>query len=142
MKRYLLPCLLLLPLSGIALAQSQTTTADWDKLSAEQRDILIAPLRARWNDASPEFRARMFDHAQHWQSMTPQQRERARHGRNRFDEMSPEQREHARAVFSHTRTLSPEERVRFHEQWRQMTPQQKEAWVRAHLPPRDPTDSK
>ena len=69
----------LLLLAGQALAQSQpaTTLPDWDKLTPQQREALIAPVRERWN-GEPEERPRMLERAQRWKSMTPEQRGRAR----------------------------------------------------------------
>jgi len=77
---------------------------DWEHLSAQQRELLIAPMRQRWNDA-PQQRRRMFEHAQRWQSMTPEQRERARKGARRYADMSPQQREEARVLFERMRAL-------------------------------------
>jgi acyl-CoA reductase-like NAD-dependent aldehyde dehydrogenase len=34
----------------------------WEQLSAAEREMLVAPVRERWN-SNPEARARMMDHA-------------------------------------------------------------------------------
>ena len=129
----------LLLLTGQALAQSQPATPlpDWDKLTPQQREALIAPVRERWN-REPEERPRMLERAQRWQSMTPEQRGRARKGMHRFEHMTPQQREEARALFGQMRKLSPEQRKELREDWRQMTPEQRRAWVEKHTP-KEPT---
>ena len=130
----------LLLLAGQALAQSQPATPlpDWDKLTPQQRESLIAPVRERWN-REPEERPRMLERAQRWQSMTPEQRGRARKGMHRFEHMNPQQREEARALFEQMRKLSPEQRKELREDWRQMTPEQRRAWVDKHAPKAQPT---
>ena len=68
----------LLFLAGGAFAQSNVTQSlpEWDKLTPQQREALIAPVRERWN-SDVEQRPRMLEHAQRWNSMTPEQRKQA-----------------------------------------------------------------
>lgn len=106
----------------------------WDQLSTEQRELLIAPLRERWN-ASPDDRGRMLDHARRWRDMPPEERERARRGMRRFEQMKPEQRDHARALFNGTRDMSPEQRKAFLQRWEKMDRDERKAWLRAHPVP-------
>ena len=121
-------CLLLA--SGSALAQSAPAEAlpEWDKLSAQQREALLAPVRERWN-SEPGQRARMLEHAQRWRSMTPEQRGQARKGMRRFEGMDPQQRQDARALFGRMQQMPPEQRQQLREQWKGMTPEQRRAWV-------------
>src|SRR3546814_10685904 len=98
-----------------------------------QRDAVIAPLRARWND-NPEKRGRMYRHAQRWQDMTPEQRERAHRGMKRWRHMDPEQREQARALFHKMRGMSKEDRSELRKQWHAMTPEQRRQWVERNPP--------
>ena len=107
---------------------------DWDHLSAEQREMLIAPVRERWN-ARPADRPRMLGHAKRWKSMTPEQRARARHGVDRFQSMSPEQRAEARRIFEHMRGMPPEERRALRERLRRMTPEERRAWLKSQPMP-------
>lgn len=109
------------------------TLPAWDQLNDAQREQLIAPVRERWN-AEPEQRARMLQHAQRWRQMTPDQRRHARHGMQRFEHLSPEQRMQMRALFEQTRGLPPQQREALKQRWRQMTPEQRRAWVQAHPP--------
>lgn len=138
---------LLAALAGPAWAQQHAPAAPgvpdrqaqwpaWEQLSPAQRELLVAPLRERWN-ADPGQRARMMEHARRWHEMTPQQREQARQGMRRYQGMSPQQREQARALFEHMRTLPPSQRKQLREAWKGMTPQQRQAWVRAHPPGKD-----
>ena len=106
---------------------------EWDKLDAQQREALIAPLRSRW-DSSPDERARMLDHARRWKAMTPEQRRMARKGLHRFENMSPEQRQNARALFTRMRDMSPEQRQQLREQWKSMSPEQRKAWMEKNAP--------
>ena len=131
---------LALALLGLACAPAfaqqaipAATPPAWEQLTTAQRELLIAPLRDRWN-ANPDERARMLDHARRWQSMTPEQRAHARKGMRRWEHMSPEQREHARALFQRMRGMSPEQRRALREQWRAMTPDQRREWMRQHAP--------
>jgi len=126
--------------SGQALAQSSPASLpDWDKLTPQQREALIAPVRDRWN-REPDERARMLERAQRWQALTPEQRAQARHGMKRFENMNPEQRRQARALYGHMKTLTPEQRDALREQWKKMTPEQREAWIRDNAPPRGERD--
>lgn len=121
--------------SGHVLAQSAPAPLPaWEKLTPEQREALIAPVRDRWN-REPGDRGRMLERAQRWQAMTPEQRAQARHGMKRFEGMSPDQRRHARALFARMKTLSPEQREALRNEWKKMTPEQREAWMRDNAPP-------
>src|SRR5690606_30556695 len=98
-------CLLALLLALAPLAASaQANAADlpaWDQLTAEQRALLLAPVRERWNRSEPDRRAHMLEHARRWHAMTPEQREHARHGMKRWRNLPPEKRQQARALFEH-----------------------------------------
>ncbi|MCC7634699.1 DUF3106 domain-containing protein [Stenotrophomonas rhizophila] len=138
MKPRLILALALLSASATGWAQS-ATLPDWERLTPQQREALIAPVRDRWNDAAPPQRERMLQHGQRWQSMTPEQRELARRGRHRFENMSPEQREQARALFAQMRQLGPAQRDELRARWEKMTPEQRQEWLKANpakdLPP-------
>jgi len=135
----------LLLLAGNAMAQSTPAQAlpDWDKLTPQQREALIAPVRERWN-SDPADRPRMLEHAQRWKSMTPEQRQQARKGMRRFEGMNPRQREEARVLYDRMKDLPPEPRRKLREDWKAMTPEQRRAWVQKNasqdtkppLPPR------
>lgn len=103
----------------------------WEQLSAAERDMLVAPVRERWN-SNPEARARMMEHAQRWQTMTPEQRQNAHRGMNRWAHMSPEQRQKTRALFGEMRTMTPEQRQELRAKWKAMTPAEREEWIKAH----------
>jgi hypothetical protein len=103
----------------------------WEQLSVAEREMLLAPVRERWN-SNPEARARMMDHAQRWQTMTPEQRQRAHRGMKRWGHMSPEQREQTRALFGEMRKMTPEQRQELRAKWKAMTPAEREVWIKAH----------
>lgn len=111
-------------------AQSEGPLPDWDHLAPTQRELLVSPLRERWN-ASPERRAKMLQHARHWSAMTPQQRAQARTGVDRFQTMSPEQREQARAAFERFRGMAPGDKRALRLRLRAMTPEQRAAWLQS-----------
>lgn len=123
-----------------AMAQSTTPASlpAWDQLTTEQRELLLAPVRERWNRSQPEQRGEMLEHARRWQSMTPEQRRHARHGAKRWRDMPPEKREQARALFEYIRPLPEAERKAMVERWKAMTPEQRKAWVEAHPPKASP----
>jgi hypothetical protein len=118
-------------------APASATLPAWDQLSPEQRELLVAPLRERWN-AAPAERPRMLERAQRWKSMPTGDRERARRGMRRFEDMSPQQREHARAIFSQTRDLPPDQRRAFFQRWEKMSAEERQAWLRDHPAPAKP----
>lgn len=139
MYRHFAPLLLLATLAlapTTALAQDAKADAmpAWDQLTPAQRELLIAPVRDRWN-REPEKRERFMEYAKRWKAMPQPQRERARHGMQRWEGMTPEQREQARALFHAVRGLDKDARGEFMEKWRQMTPQQRTDWVKAHPAP-------
>ena len=144
MYRHFAPLLLLASLAlapTTALAQEAKADAmpAWDQLTPAQRELLIAPVRDRWN-REPEKRERFMEYAKRWKAMPQPQRERARHGMQHWEGMTPEQREQARALFHAVRGLDKDARGEFMEKWRQMTPQQRTDWVKTHPAPerRDP----
>lgn len=109
--------------------QSMPEPPEWERLSAAQREAVIAVVRERWN-SNPRQRARMLQHAERWQRMTPEQRRSARHGQRRWEQMTPEQRKQARAAFERGRDLPPAERAALREQLKAMTPEQRREWLR------------
>ncbi len=115
-------------------ASAQAAPPAWEQLSAAQREVLIAPLRDRYNSAPAPQRQKMLRHAERWQAMSPEQRDQARKGMRRFEHMSPEQREQARALFGAMRGLPPAQRDALRERWRAMTPEQRRQWVRENPP--------
>ncbi|KLI97790.1 hypothetical protein WQ56_16485 [Luteimonas sp. FCS-9] len=126
---------------GLAAAQPGPALPDWDRLTAEQRDQLVAPIRDRWNDADAGERRRMLGHARRWQAMTPAERENARHGMHRWKRLPPEQRDEARALYAKLRTLPDAERNALRERWQQMTPEQRRRWAQANPAPAEPNAS-
>jgi len=129
----------MLLLAGNSFAQSTPAQPlpEWDKLTSQQREALIAPVRERWN-ADPTERPRMLEHARRWQAMTPEQRQQARKGMRRFEGMKPHQREEARALFERMKSLSPEQRKQLRDEWRAMTAEQRKAWVQNNTPKSPP----
>lgn len=108
----------------------------WEQLTPAQRDLLVAPLRERW-DASPGDRARMYGHAERWRTMTPEERSRARRGMRHWEHMDPERRREMRALFGKMRGMAPEQRKALRDRWHAMTAAERRAWVEAN-PPKDP----
>lgn len=125
----------LLLLAGNALAQSAPAQSlpEWDKLTPQQREALIAPVRERWN-SDPDDRPRLLEHAQRWKSMTPEQRQQARKGMRRFEGMNPRQREEARVLYIRMKELPPKQRRKLREDWKNMTPEQRRAWIQKNAP--------
>ena len=133
-RRFLAACLLLASGSLLAAGQDKPPTAAraqlpaWEQLSAEQRELLVAPLRERWN-ANPTERARIYRHAERWQSMTPEQRRNARRGLRHWEHMDPERRAEMKALFQAMKPMSPEQRKELRKRWHAMTPEQRRQWV-------------
>ncbi len=120
----------LMLITGNALAQSMPA---WEQLSPTQRDLLVAPVRERW-DSNPEMRGRMFEHAQRWRQLSPEQREQAHKGQGRWEAMPSDQRQTMRALFQKTRDMTPEQRRALRKQWRAMTPEQRRAYLGQNRP--------
>jgi hypothetical protein len=132
-----LSCALLLA-GGSALAQQAAAPLPtWERLTPAQRETLIAPLRERWNDADPQDRARMLEHAGRWGQMAPDLREKAHRGMRRFEHMNPRQRDQARALFAKMRSMNPEQRRALFDQWLAMTQEQRDDWMKKNPPPED-----
>lgn len=121
----------LLAIAPLARAQAAPDLPDWEHLSPAQREMLIAPLRERWN-SDAQARRHMWKHAERWRAMTPEQRAQARRGMSRFQGMSPQERAQARAAFERFRQLPPEQKKALREKLRSMTPEQRREWLRTH----------
>ena len=119
--------------SANAATVAGTSLPAWEQLTPAQRELLVAPIRERWN-SNPDERARFYQHALRWQQMTPEQRGRAHHGMHRWERMDPRKREEMRALFQKMRTMTPEQRHALREQWHAMTPEQRKAWIQANPP--------
>lgn len=115
---------------------AQPALPAWEQLTDAQRELLVAPLRERWN-ASPGDRARMYDRAERWRTMTPEQRARARRGMGHWEHMDPQRRREMRALFEKMRGMTPDQRKALRDRWHMMTAAERRAWVEAN-PPKDP----
>jgi len=120
----------LLLITGNALAQAMPT---WEQLTPAQRDLLVAPIRERW-DSNPDARGHMFQHAQRWRQLSPEQRDEAHKGQGRWEAMPSDQRRTMRALFQKTRDMTPEQRRALREQWRAMSPEQRRAYLGQNRP--------
>lgn len=122
-----------LPATAAPQAQSSASKPlpAWEQLTPEQRDLLIAPIRERWN-TNPDNRARFYGNAQSWRQLNPQQRSSAHNGQRRWEQMEPEKREQMRALYHQMRNLSTEQRDALTRQWGEMSPEQRRAWVQEH----------
>ncbi len=151
MLRLALPLLLIAAAPAFA-QQTAPPPGNWEQLDAEQRELLLQPVRDRWNLSDAQQRQRMLDHARRWRDMPPEERAKARVGVKRFDNLSPEQQAQMRVLFAKTRDMSKQERretfALYHamrdmdatqrqalrDQWAKMTPEQRETWMREHAP--------
>lgn len=136
--RFSLALLALPLLLAVSPAMAQELPS-WEQLTEAQRQQLIAPLRARWND-QPEQRAHMLERAERWQQLSPGQRERAHKGVSRWRHMNPEQRDEARALYAKMRTLDDDGRRALKAKWRAMDAAQRKAWVAANPAPESNRD--
>ena len=124
-------------LPAFAQQKNATPTAAppaWEQLSTADREALIAPLRDRWNNAEPEKRQRMLEHAREWRTMTPEQRKAAREGMRHWSHMDDAKRDEMRALYERTRGMDADQRKALRQQWPTMTPEQRKAWIDAHPP--------
>lgn len=153
---YLLVPALALGLFASAANAQEAPLGTWEQLSAAERELLLQPLRERWDAADAEGRQKMMAHARRWRDMPPEARARARQGRNRYDRLAPGEREQLHALYERTRHLPEAERrhalVLFHvmrgmnpaqrealrAQWAGMSASEREAWVRQQRPAHPP----
>lgn len=138
-SRILLSTLLALAATAASAQEAapKTTLPGWEQLSPAQRELLIAPIRDRWN-REPEQRERFLERAKRWGAMPDAERTSARRGMHRWENMTPEQRDSARALFHATRGMSKQDRQAFLEHWHTLSPPQRAEWLKAHpAPPRD-----
>ena len=129
----------LLSLAGPTVAADAPLPA-WEQLTPAQRDLLIAPMRERWNSVEPARRQNMLERARRWQGMSPEQRQRAQHGMKRWEDMTPAKREMMRALYSYMRTLDEPQRKAMMARWREMTPKQRRSWADQHPAPQPEAD--
>ncbi|MEO5565775.1 MAG: DUF3106 domain-containing protein [Luteimonas sp.] len=138
-SRWILCTLLLATSSVLASDQDKPATPAtatlpaWEQLSPAQREMLLTPLRERW-DANPGDRAGMYEHARRWNAMTPAQRDNARRGVRHWEHMDPARRTEMRALFEKMKSMTPEQRKALREQWHAMSAEQRRAWVQANPP--------
>jgi len=133
----LLAAFVLAPAAWAQDAKPAAPLPAWEQLTPVQRDLLIAPVRDRWN-REPERRQKFMEYAKRWKDMPPPDRDHARMGMERWEGMTPEQRDQARAVFHAVRGMDKDARHDFMEKWRQMGPQQRADWAKAHPAPSQP----
>ena len=131
MLRRLLFCIALCSTPAFAQSQAGQPLPAWEQLSDAERELLVAPIRERWN-ANPDQRARLMHHAERWRSMTPEQRRHARHGMKRWAHLDPEERARARVLFGEMRRMNPGQRKALRARWKEMTSAERDAWVEAH----------
>lgn len=129
----LLPCAVIAAPPSAQPPEASPAMPAWEQLTPAQQAMLIAPVRERWND-SPDERARLYRRAQRWHDMTPEQRQRAHRGVKRWHHMDPQHRAQARVLFHKMRGLPPEQRKALREEWKAMTPAQREEWVKQQEP--------
>ncbi|MGY0506001.1 DUF3106 domain-containing protein [Luteimonas sp. e5] len=145
---------LLMTSAALPLRAQETPVGNWNSLSAEQRELLIQPLRERWDAADAEKRQRMYRHAQRWREMPVEERARARRGHDRFGQLTAEQQQQLRVLYDKTRDLPYEERrqalVLFHvmrkmpaaerealrQRWGRMNAAERDAWMQENAPQR------
>lgn len=79
-----------------ASASPSGTTASsptpWDSLTEADRAALLAPVRERWERATPAQQQRYLERARFWASLTPEQKQQARRGMRRWADADPEAR--------------------------------------------------
>lgn len=114
-------------------ASVQPSYPAWEALTPAQREVLIAPLRARWND-NPGQRAEMMERAQHWTAMSPAERNMAQRGMHRWEKLTPAQRDEAKQLYMRMKDMTPEARRALRNQWHAMTAEQRAAWLKANPP--------
>jgi len=100
----------------------------WSQLPAEAQQRLRRGAQ-RWAQMTPEQRVRVEQRLQRWNEMTPDQRAGLRQRYEKFEQLPPEQQQRIRAAFRRFGNLPPGERAHLREQFDQMTPAQREAFL-------------
>jgi hypothetical protein len=102
--------------SGAAAQQRQRRQYAWAELNAAQQEVL-APLKADWENLSPERRRKWIGIANRYPRMAPVEQERVQRRMQRWANLSPEQRQRARENYRRMAKASAEKRRRLRQQW-------------------------
>lgn len=108
----------------------------WSDLSPKQQQAL-APLRESWNTLPASRRVMALERAERrarWEAMTPEQRERMREGMRNYRDLPPPLREKMRESMRVLHALPDAERKALRARWRQLSPEQRRAWLEAGGP--------
>lgn len=109
---------------------------DWAQLTPAQQQAL-APLRETWDTLPASRRVMALERAERrarWEAMTPEQRERMREGMRNYRDLPPPLREKMRESMRALHALPDAERKALRARWRQLSPEQRRAWLEAGGP--------
>lgn len=116
---------------GPVVVPQGVSVPTWAQLSPDQQKAL-ASMQARW-DEMPASRRVMalerLERRQRWEAMTPEQREKIREGMRNFHDLPPEMKDRMRASMQALRALPEDQRRTLFERWRQLSPEQRRAWL-------------
>lgn len=103
----------------------------WAELTPKQQQAL-APLRETWDTLPASRRLMALERAERrarWEAMTPEQRERMREGMRNYRDLPPPLREKMRESMRAMRALPEADRKALRARWRQLSPEQRRAWL-------------
>jgi hypothetical protein len=101
----------------------------WDALPPEKQQAL-ANGSQRWLSMTPEQRGGAEQRFKQWHALPPEQRQELRQRWHEFNSLPPEQRQRVREQYNRFRQMPPERRQELRRQWRQMSPEQRRAYIR------------
>lgn len=103
------------PAKPAAAAKAQNRPA-WAELTADQQ-MILAPLKADWDDLTPERRRKWIGIAKRYPGMNPQEQARVQRRMQAWAKLSPEQRRIARENYKRIAKQRVEKRQQLAERW-------------------------
>jgi hypothetical protein len=100
----------------------------WKDLSKSQQEKLQR-FSQRWDQMPASRRVMILERLDRFDRMSPQQQKRLREAADNYLELQPRLQENLRRSMRYVRTLPPEEQKRLRQQWDNITPQHRRAWL-------------
>ena len=105
----------------------QRFSEKWDHMPRQRQERLLNGAN-RWRNMTPEERQEAKQRFQRWRELPPEQQQHLRERFQRFRELPPEQQESLREARRWFKSLPPEQRQELKGKWKNMTPEERQAF--------------
>ncbi len=109
---------------------SDTSSATWKQLSAEQR-LALAPLSAQWNNISELQKSKWLVLSQNFSKLSEAEQRKLHERMTDWATLSPQQRTRARLNFAETKDLTPEEKEALWQAYQALSSDEKKSLARS-----------